>query len=69
MAGNSNLVGKKPPMTHRIGDNPINAKALEDAKSAINRANRQFRRVIDGVLVTEAEYLQWRDNGGAKGCK
>jgi hypothetical protein len=56
-------------MTHRIGDNPINAKALEDAKSAINRANRQFRRVIDGVLVTEDEYIQWRDNGGASGSK
>jgi len=54
------------PLTHRIGDNPNNRAALEQARSAINAANKQFRRVINGVLVTEDEYIAWRDNGGAR---
>lgn len=57
--GNDNLGGKKPPMTFRIGDHPQAGEALERAKSQLNRANQNFRRVIDGVLVTEDEYLDW----------
>ena len=58
------------PLTHRIGDDPNNRAALEQARSAINAANKQFGRirvrVINGVLVTEDEYIAWRDNGGAR---
>ena len=57
---------ERKPLTHRIGDNPSNRAALEQARSAINAANKQFRRVINGVLVTEDEYIAWRDNGGAR---
>jgi hypothetical protein len=62
-------MAQKPrkPLTHKISDNPSNRDALEQARSAINSANKQFRRVIEGVLVTEEEYLEWRDNGGARG--
>ena len=62
-------MAQKPrkPLTHKISDNPSNRDALEQARSAINSATKQFRRVIEGVLVTEEEYLEWRDNGGAKG--
>jgi hypothetical protein len=56
----------RKPLTHRVGDNPSNRAALEQARSAINAANKQFRRVINGVLVTEDEYIAWRDNGGAR---
>lgn len=59
----------RKPLTYRVGDDPSNREALEKAKSAINDANRHFRRVIDGVLFTEAEYIAWRDNGGARGAK
>jgi hypothetical protein len=56
----------RKPLTHRVGDNPSNRAALEQARSNINAANSQFRRVINGVLVTELEYIEWRDNGGAR---
>ena len=57
--GDDNLVGKKPPMTYRISDHPQAGEALERAKSELARANVNFRRVIDGVLVTEPEYQDW----------
>lgn len=57
------------PLTHRIGDNPKNQAVLDQVLSDLNAANKNFRRVIDGVLVTEAEYQQWRDNGGARESK
>ena len=62
-------MAQKPrkPLTHKISDNPSNRDALEQARSAINDANRHFRRVINGTLVTEAEYIEWRDNGGELG--
>lgn len=57
---------ERKPLTHRIGDNPSNRAALEQARSIINSENQRFRRVINGVLVTEDEYIAWRDNGGAR---
>jgi hypothetical protein len=63
------MAKERKPLTYKVGDIPANREALEKAKSAINDANRHFRRVINGVLVTEAEYIAWRDNGGARGDK
>lgn len=57
----------RKPLTFKVGDIPANREALKQARSAINDANRHFRRVINGVLVTEAEYIEWRDNGGELG--
>lgn len=58
---------KQASLTFKVGDIPANREALKQARSAINDANRHFRRVINGVLVTEAEYIEWRDNGGELG--
>jgi len=63
------MAKERKPLTYKVGDIPANREALEQAKSAINRANRQFRRVINGVLVTEDEYIAWRDNGGERGSR
>jgi len=63
------MAKERKPLTYKVGDIPANREALERAKSDLNRANRQFRRVIDGVLVSEDEYIAWRDNGGARGSK
>lgn len=56
-------------LTYKIGDIAEAREALDAAASSIRKANANFRRVIDGMLVTEAEYLVWRDNGGAAGSR
>lgn len=63
------MAKERKPLTYKVGDIPANRKALEKAKSLINASNPRFFRVINGVLVTEDEYIAWRDNGGARGDK
>ena len=63
------MAKERKPLTYKVGDIPANRKALDEAKSRINRANKHFYRVINGVLVSEDEYIAWRDNGGARGDK
>jgi len=63
------MKGKRKPLTWRIGDDPVLSAILEQAKSNIDKAEATFRRSINNVPVTEAEYLEWRDNGGERGSR
>jgi len=49
------MAKKQPPLTYKIGETETFKSAIAD----LRRANKNFRRVIDGVLVTEAEYQDW----------
>jgi hypothetical protein len=63
------MAKERKPLTYKVGDSPANREALEKAKSLINAGNPRFFRAINGVLVTEDEYIAWRENGGARGDK
>lgn len=54
-------------LTYKVGEHPQAGPALEQALSELRKANTAFRRVIDGTLVTEAEYQDWLSRGGAQG--
>lgn len=53
------MATRKPnkPLTYKIGETETFKKAIAD----LRRADKNFRRVIDGVLVTESEYQDWLD--------
>lgn len=46
-------------LTYKLGEHPQAGPVLEKALSDLRRADKNFRRFIDGVLVTEAEYQDW----------
>ena len=49
------MAKKQPPLTYKIGQ----TETFKLAIAELRRSNKNFRRVIDGVLVTEAEYQDW----------
>ena len=49
------MAKKQPPLTYRIGE----TETFKQAIAEIRKSNKNFRRVIDGTLVTEAEYQDW----------
>ena len=49
------MAKKQPPLTYRIGE----TETFQQAIAELRLANKNFRRVIDGTLVTEAEYQDW----------
>ena len=49
------MAKKQPPLTYKIGE----TQTFKLAIAELRRSNKNFRRVIDNVLVTEDEYQDW----------
>jgi len=46
---------KRKPLTYKLGE----TESFRKFYAEYNKANKNFRRAIDGVLVTESEYQDW----------